>query len=177
MKFEPTELDGVYVIRLDPQSDERGYFARAFCQKEFIERGLVSSYVQSNISRNNARGTFRGLHFQLPPYAETKLMRCIQGSIYDVCVDLRRESKTYKKWFGIALSDVDHKMLYVPAGFANGYLALEDGATAFYMTSAFYTPESERGIRFDDPVFGIVLPEAVKSISDKDAKWPNYINR
>ena len=129
-------------------------FARAFCAQEFAAHGLETSFVQSNISTNARAGTVRGMHFQREPHAEVKLVRCIKGAIYDVIVDMREGSQTYLRWFGAELSDDNGLMMYVPKGFAHGYQALSDGATAFYMVSAFYAPQSEGGLRFDDPKLG-----------------------
>ena len=159
-------------MHLDPRVDERGMFARAFCAREFGAEGLETSFVQSNISTNARAGTVRGLHFQREPHAETKLVRCVKGAIYDVIVDMRRGSQTYRRWFGAELSDDNGLMMYVPKGFAHGYQAMTDDATAFYMVSAFYEPSSEGGLRFDDPKLAIAWPRAVCGLSDKDAKWP-----
>jgi dTDP-4-dehydrorhamnose 3,5-epimerase len=172
MRFAPIALAGAYLIHLEPRADERGSFARAFCAKEFAAKGLETALVQANISVNTRAGTLRGLHFQRAPHAEVKLVRCIKGAIYDVIVDLRRESPTYLSWFGAELSEANGIMIYVPKGFAHGYQALTDDATLFYMVSAFYAPSSEAGLRFDDPKLAIAWPRAVSNISDKDARWP-----
>ncbi len=172
MRFTPTELAGAYLIHLDPRVDERGLFARAFCAQEFAAQGLETSYVQANISTNARTGTVRGLHFQRAPNAEVKLVRCIKGAIYDVIVDMRDGSPTYLRSFGAELSDANGLMMYVPKGFAHGYQALTDGASVFYMVSAFYAPQSEGGLRFDDPKLALRWPRAVADVSDKDAQWP-----
>ena len=172
MRFTPTGLAGAYLIHLEPRVDERGLFARAFCAQEFAAQGLETSYVQANISTNARAGTVRGLHFQRAPHAEVKLVRCVKGAIYDVIVDMREGSQTYLRSFGAELSDENGLMMYVPKGFAHGYQALTDGASVFYMVSAFYTPQSEGGLRFDDPKLAIKWPRAVTDVSDKDAKWP-----
>ena len=147
-------------------------FARAFCAKEFATHGLETAYVQANISTNARAGTVRGMHFQRAPDAEVKLVRCVKGEIYDVIVDMREGSQTYMRAFGAELSDDNGLTMYVPKGFAHGYQALSDGATVFYMVSAFYAPQSEGGLRFDDPKLAIKWPRAVADVSDKDAKWP-----
>ncbi len=172
MRFAPTALAGAYLIHLEPRVDERGLFARAFCAREFADHGLEPNYVQANISTNTRVGTVRGLHFQRAPHAEVKLVRCVKGAVYDVIVDLRENSKTYRRWFGAELSDANGLTMYVPQGFAHGYQALSDGATVFYMVSAFYAPQAEGGLRFDDPKLAIEWPLAVAEVSEKDAKWP-----
>ena len=172
MRFEQTPLAGSYLVHLDPRVDARGTFARAFCAQEFAAHGLETSFVQANISSNARAGTVRGMHFQRAPHAEVKLVRCTRGAIYDVIVDMREGSKTYLGWFGAELSEENGRMMYVPKGFAHGYQALSDGATAFYMVSSFYAPDSEGGLRFDDPRLSIKWPRAISEFSDKDAKWP-----
>jgi dTDP-4-dehydrorhamnose 3,5-epimerase len=172
VRFEPTALSGAYVVHLEPRVDERGLFARTFCAQEFAGQGLETSYVQSNISSNARAGTVRGLHFQRAPQAEVKLVRCVKGAIYDVIVDMRAGSPTYLRSFGAELSDANGLMMYVPRGFAHGYQALSDGASVFYMVSAFYAPDAEGGLRFDDPRLAIKWPRPVTDVSDKDARWP-----
>jgi dTDP-4-dehydrorhamnose 3,5-epimerase len=172
VRFEPTALAGAYLIHLEPRVDERGLFARAFCAQEFAGQGLETSYVQSNISSNARAGTVRGLHFQRAPDAEVKLVRCVKGAIYDVVVDMRAGSPTYLRSFGAELSDANGLMMYVPKDFAHGYQALSDGASVFYMVSAFYAPQAEGGLRFDDPRLAIKWPRPVTDVSDKDARWP-----
>jgi dTDP-4-dehydrorhamnose 3,5-epimerase len=172
MRFEPIPLSGAYLVHLDPRVDPRGTFARAFCAREFAAHGLETSFVQANISSNVQAGTVRGMHFQRAPDVEVKLVRCIKGAIHDVIVDMREGSPTRLRWFGAKLSEDNGLMMYVPKGFAHGYQALSDGATAFYMVSAYYAPDSEGGLRFDDPRLAIEWPRAVSEISDKDAKWP-----
>jgi dTDP-4-dehydrorhamnose 3,5-epimerase len=172
MKFMPTPLADGYVVQPEPRADERGTFARAFCADEFGKAGLETSFVQANISSNRRAGTVRGMHFQRAPHAEVKLVRCIKGAIYDVIVDMREESQTYLRWFGAELSEENGATMYVPKGFAHGYQALTDGATAFYLVSAFYAPASEGGLRFDDPRLAIKWPAPVSEISDKDTRWP-----
>lgn len=172
MRFTPTPLAGTCLIDFDARIDARGMFARAFCVQEFAAQGLETSFVQSNISTNTQAGTVRGLHFQRAPHAEVKLVRCVKGAVYDIVVDMREDSSTYLRWFGTELSDRNGTMMYVPKGFAHGYQALTDGATAFYMVSACYAPQAEGGLRYDDPKLAIKWPRAVSEISDKDAGWP-----
>ena len=172
MRFEPTQLAGAYLIHLEPRVDERGLFARTFCAREFGAQGLETAYVQTNISTNARAGTVRGLHFQRAPDAEVKLVRCVKGALYDVIVDMREGSSTYLRWFGAELSDNNGIAMYAPKGFAHGYQALTDGATVFYLVSAFYAPQAEGGLRFDDPKLAIKWPRAVSDVSDKDAQWP-----
>ena len=172
MRFEPTQLAGAYLIHLEPRVDERGLFARTFCAREFGAQGLETAYVQTNISTNARAGTVRGLHFQRAPDAEVKLVRCVKGALYDVIVDMREGSSTYLRWFGAELSDNNGIAMYAPKGFAHGYQALTDDATVFYLVSAFYAPQAEGGLRFDDPKLAIKWPRAVSDVSDKDAQWP-----
>lgn len=172
VRFASIPLAGSYLIRLDPHVDRRGMFARAFCSREFAAQGLETNYVQSNISHNVKAGILRGLHYLRGPHAEVRLVRCIKGAIYDVIVDMREASETYLSWFGVELSETNGLMMYVPQGFAHGYQALSDDATAFYMVSAFYAPEAEGGLRYNDPRLHIVWPRSVTDISDKDAAWP-----
>ncbi len=165
-------MAGAYLIHPEPRLDERGSFARAFCTQEFSAHGLETAYVQANISTNARAGTVRGLHFQRDPHAEVKLVRCVKGALYDAIVDMREDSDTYLRWFATELSEDNRLMMYVPKGFAHGYQALSDGATAFYMVSAAYAPQAEGGLRFDDPRLAIEWPRAVSDLSDKDGKWP-----
>lgn len=172
MLFEQTPLKDAWVIRFDPHEDERGFFARAFCKNEFDERGIESKVVQCNSSFNKVAGTLRGMHFQRKPAQETKLVRCLRGALYDVIVDFRPESPTYLQHFGIELTPDNVSMLFVPRGFAHGFLTLEDHTEAFYMVSEFYTPGVEGGLRYNDPALGIKWPRSIESISEKDAHWP-----
>lgn len=172
MRFIQTPLTSSYLIELEPHADQRGMFARAFCARKFAALGLETVFVQANISSNVSAGTLRGLHFQREPHAEVKLVRCINGSIYDVIVDLREGSATQYRWFGAELSQDNGLAMYVPKGFAHGYQALTDGASVFYFVSAFYTPEAEGGLRFDDPRLAIRWPRALTELSAKDATWP-----
>lgn len=172
MKFEKTPLEGAYVIALEPREDERGLFARSFCAREFAEHRLETQFVQTNLSKNKKAGIVRGMHFQRGQEAEVKLVRCIEGSIYDVIVDVREDSPTYLQWFGVELSAENGLQLYVPRGFAHGYQALTDNASVHYMVSNYYAPDAEAGLRHDDPTIGIQWPLAVSQLSPKDAAWP-----
>lgn len=171
MKFSETQLSGAYIIDIEPFEDDRGLFARAWCQNEFEAHGLSFAMKQANISQNRKRGTLRGLHWQRPPYPECKLLRCTRGSIYDVIVDLRRDSDTFKSWIGVELSEQNHRMLLVPEYFAHGFQTLEDNSEVFYQVTEFYTPDAERGARYDDPAFAIDWPLDVTAISEKDSGW------
>lgn len=172
MKFEPTSLAGVYLVHLEPRADERGTFARAFCARELAAEGLETSFVQANVSTNRRSGTVRGMHFQRGPDAEVKLVRSVKGAIYDVVVDMREDSATYLRWFGAELSEDNGLAMYVPKGFAHGYQALTDAAAVFYFVSAFHAPQSEGGLRFDDPKLAIRWPRTVSEVSAKDKTWP-----
>ena len=174
MIFTKTELNGAYIIDLKLLEDERGFFARGWCQKEFEQHRLVSTLVQANVSFNHAKGTLRGMHTQVAPFEEVKVIRCTQGGIYDVIIDLRPESPTYKHWMGVELTAKNHRMLYMPEGFAHGFQTLDDNTEVFYQVSQFYTPQSERGIRYNDPAFGIEWPLAVSVISEKDKSWRDF---
>jgi dTDP-4-dehydrorhamnose 3,5-epimerase len=171
MRFTQTNIDGVYIIDLEPRADARGFFARAFCEKELEEHGLNPRVAQMNLSFSYKAGTLRGLHYQVPPVAETKLMRCIRGVVYDVVVDMRPESSTYLKHVGVELSADNRRMLYVPALFAHGYLTLTDNAEVLYPVGEFYTPGYEQGVRYDDPLLNIDWPYPVSVVSEKDLSW------
>jgi len=172
--FVETKLKDAHIIEIEKLEDARGFFARSWCRNEFDEHGLVSTLVQANISWNKKRGTLRGMHYQVPPYEEVKLVRCSRGSIYDVIIDLRKDSPTYKQWLGVELTADDYKLLYVPGGFAHGFQTLEDDAEVVYQVSQFYTPGAEAGLRWDNPAFNINWPLEVQVISDKDRNWPDY---
>lgn len=174
MIFTETKLPGAYIIEMEKRSDARGFFARAYCQREFAEHGLIMTIVQTNVSFSQTKGTLRGMHYQTAPYAEAKLIRCTQGSIFDVIVDLRPASPAYTAWIGVELSAANQRLLYVPEGFAHGFLTLEEAVEVTYQVSQFYTPEAERGARWNDPAFGIEWPLPVSVISDKDNHWPDY---
>ena len=174
MKFHNTELEGAYIIELEKLEDSRGFFARTFCQKELEDHGLAPTVAQANVSFNAKAGTLRGMHYQLAPYEETKLIRCTRGALYDVIIDLRPDSATYKRSIGVELTVKNYKMLYVPANFAHGFITLEDNTEAIYFVSEFYTPGSERGLRWDDHQFNIKWPRSIDVISEKDASWPDF---
>jgi dTDP-4-dehydrorhamnose 3,5-epimerase len=175
MIFRKTKLKGVFIIELEKHKDERGYFARTWCENEFKANGLNSSLAQANTALSFQKGTLRGMHYQTAPYEETKIIRCIRGSVFDVVIDIRPDSITYCQWLGIELSSENHTILYVPEGFAHGYKTLENNSEVFYLVSQFYTPDAERGIRWDDPAFNITWPETPDLIiSEKDKNWPDY---
>ena len=174
MIFTETKLRNAYIVEIEEVRDHRGFFARSWCMKEFESQGLNSSLAQVNISCNARKGTLRGMHYQVAPYGETKLVRCTGGAIYDVIIDLRQDSPTYMHWTGVELSAGNYKMLYVPENFAHGFQTLEDNTEVTYQVSQFYTPGAEQGIRYDDPTFEIQWPLDIGAISDKDANWPNY---
>jgi dTDP-4-dehydrorhamnose 3,5-epimerase len=174
VKFYKAQLEGAWLIELEKLEDDRGFFARTWCGKELEEHGLVARIAQANVSFNSKAGTLRGMHYQVAPYEETKLIRCTRGALYDVIIDLRRGSPTYKRWMGVELTAQNYKMLYVPAQFAHGFVTLEDETEAIYFMSEFYTPGAERGLRWDDPEFGITWPRPAEVISEKDANWPDF---
>jgi len=174
MLFKETALPGVFEIRLAPHTDERGFFARSWCRNEFEQHGLNSSLVQCNISFNKKKGTLRGMHDQAAPHAEAKVVRCTSGAIYDVAIDIRPASPTFKKWVGVTLSAQERNMLYVPEGFLHGFLTLADNTEIFYQMSEFYHPELQRGFRWDDPAFGIKWPSEVVVISERDRTYPDF---
>jgi dTDP-4-dehydrorhamnose 3,5-epimerase len=174
MELTPCGLGDAWVVAPEPIADQRGFFARTFCAREFAARGLKAAVAQANLSFNHRRGTLRGLHYQLPPAAEAKLVRCTRGAVYDVIVDLRPDSPTYRRHFGIELSADNRLAIYVPEMFAHGCLTLTDHAELAYHVSEFYAPEHERGFRYDDPAFNIVWPGPVEVLSAKDASWPPF---
>lgn len=171
MNFIETKLAGAFIIDIERREDNRGFFARAFCQHEFEERGLKSVIAQANIAFNHKKGTMRGMHFQFPPAAETKLVRCTRGAILDIIVDLRPESPTYLDHVAVELTADNHRALYVPERFAHGYQVLEDKTETSYQVGEFYTPGAESGLLFNDPGLGLVWPLPVSEISPKDAIW------
>jgi dTDP-4-dehydrorhamnose 3,5-epimerase len=175
MIFHKTALDGAYVIEIEKREDERGFFSRLWCKNEFEAHGLSSRVVQTNVGFSRKKGTLRGMHFQLPPFEEVKVVRCTMGAIYDVIVDLRPGSPTRRHWLSVELTSDNRKMIYVPEGFAQGYITLEDDTEMSYNTSQFYSPEHARGVRYDDPAFSIRWPIDVTVISKADRTWPNYI--
>ena len=174
MIFNETPLAGAYTIDLELLSDERGFFARSWCQDEFAAHGLQTRIVQCNTSFNHRSGTIRGLHYQRPPHAEVKVIRCTRGAIWDVIVDLRPGSPNYLRWFGAELTASNRRMMYVPEEFAHGYITLEPETETFYQVSEFYTPGAEGGIRWNDPAIGIDWPIEPVVVSDKDAGHPNF---
>ncbi len=162
----------MFIVDTTPFEDERGRFSRAYCAKEFGDSGLGTTWVQANLSENPRAGTLRGMHFQREPASEIKLVRCVRGTLFDVVVDVRPESATRHQSFGVELSAGNGRALYIPEGFAHGFVTLADDTTAYYMVSAFYTPGAEGGLRWDDPTVGIDWPLAPTSVSEKDAAWP-----
>lgn len=174
MKFTPAPLKGAYLIDLEKRGDDRGFFARFFCEKEFADAGLISNFVQVNNSLTKNKGTLRGMHYQLMPAGEVKVVRCIRGTLYDAIVDLRPDSPTYGKSFGAELSAENRTMMYVPRGFAHAILTLQDDTEALYLVSAFYSPQHERGVRWNDPHFKVEWPIEPREVSEKDGKWPDF---
>jgi dTDP-4-dehydrorhamnose 3,5-epimerase len=172
MRFVETGIVGAKVIDPNPHQDERGRFLRAWCAREFAEHSIDFLPVQANLGFSIIRGTVRGMHFQEAPAIEAKLVRCTRGAIFDVVLDLRAESPSYGEWYGVVLSAENGRMLYVPENCAHGYQTLEECTEMYYMTSAFYTPSAVRGVRFDDPAFGIQWPLVATVISEQDRKWP-----
>jgi dTDP-4-dehydrorhamnose 3,5-epimerase len=196
MIFTETKLKGAYIIEIEKLEDERGFFARSWCQREFEAHGLSPRLVQCNISFNINKGTMRGMHYQVAPSEEAKLVRCVRGSIYDVIIDIRPESATYRQWMAVELSSPDshlpssisvssvdrspltahsYTMLYIPEGFAHGFLTLEDNTEVFYQMSEFFAPECARGFRWNDPAFGIQWPEDIQVISERDKNYPDFV--
>lgn len=174
MIFTETKLKGAYVIDLERVTDERGFFARGWCAKEFSSHGLSPVIVQVNIGHSIKKGTIRGMHFQITPYAEVKVVHCSRGSLYDVIIDLRDGSPTRSQWVGVELTANNGRMVYVPEGFAHGYQTLEDETDLVYQTSQFYAKEAAKGVRYNDPTFAIAWPLPVSVVSSGDANWPDY---
>jgi dTDP-4-dehydrorhamnose 3,5-epimerase len=172
--FKETDLKGAFVLELERLTDDRGFFARSWCRKEFLEHGLNPQLVQCNVSFNKQSNTLRGMHYQAAPYEEAKLVRCTRGFIYDVIIDLRPASRTFTRHFGILLDAEKRNMLYIPEGFAHGFLTLEDDSEIFYQMSEFYEPSSARGVRWNDPAFDIRWPADVSVISDRDRSYPDF---
>lgn len=172
VKFVPTKLDGVYIIDVERRQDERGYFGRLWCEREMAAQGLSTNIVQINVAVSLKQGTLRGMHLQSAPFAEVKIIRCQRGALYDVIVDLRPESASYKQWVGVELSEENGRMLYAPEGCAHGYVTLRDNTELSYSTSRFYAPASAHGVRFDDPALAIQWPVAVRVVSEQDRNWP-----
>jgi dTDP-4-dehydrorhamnose 3,5-epimerase len=174
MIFSETKLKGAFVLELEARADHRGFFARTFCAREFEQHGLNPAIAQCNFSYNHQRGTLRGLHYQIPPVSETKVVSCLRGAIYDVIIDLRPDSPTYKQHIDIELTAENHRALYIPEMFAHGFQTLTDDAEVFYQMGEFYTPGYDRGLRYDDPEFKIDWPLPVSVISDRDLAWSAF---
>jgi dTDP-4-dehydrorhamnose 3,5-epimerase len=174
MVFKETSLPGAYLIDIEPFEDERGFFARTFCQEEFKKQGLNPTIAQCNVSYNRKRGTLRGMHYQVAPFEEAKLVRCTRGAIYDVLIDLRRHSPTFMRWIALDLTAANRHMLYIPEGLAHGFQTLQDDSEVFYQMSAPFAPEHARGIRWNDPAFGVEWPPAERIISRRDDQYPDF---
>jgi dTDP-4-dehydrorhamnose 3,5-epimerase len=174
MIFTETRISGAFLLEIKKIEDDRGFFGRSFCKKELEEHGLNGNIVQANTSMSRKKGTIRGLHYQVEPYHEAKLIRCTRGRVFDVIVDLRPGSPTYLQWFGAELTPDNYRMVYVPGNFAHGYLSLEDNSEVYYNVTEFYTPGSEKGIRYNDPALNIEWPIPVEIVSEKDKSWPDY---
>jgi dTDP-4-dehydrorhamnose 3,5-epimerase len=172
--FIETSLKGAFVIDLERREDDRGFFARSFCQREFAEHGLEVQVAQCNVSFNERKGTLRGMHYQVSPFEEAKLVRCTMGGIYDAIIDLRQSSSTYRQSFCVELSARNHRMLYVPCGFAHGFQTLEPDTEVFYQMSQFYSAEHSRGVRWNDSTFGIKWPPDERIISERDQRYPDF---
>jgi dTDP-4-dehydrorhamnose 3,5-epimerase len=175
MLFTETKLKGAFIIELEPREDERGFFARSWCEGEFEQHGLNPRLVQCNISFNKQRGTLRGMHYQVAPFPEAKLVRCTMGAIYDVIIDLRAESPTFKQWLAVELSAENRRGLYIPETFAHGFQTLMDNTEVFYQMSEFFHPECARGIRWNDPAFGIEWFLVQDIISSKDSEYADFL--
>jgi dTDP-4-dehydrorhamnose 3,5-epimerase len=171
MRVTPTPLDGAFLVELETHADDRGFFARTYCREEFAAVGIASRFDQCSVSYNARRGTLRGLHWQAEPHGEEKLVRCTSGAIFDVIVDLRPESPTLRRWFGLELDAVNRRALYIPKGCAHGFISLSDASEVLYMISAVYEPTAARGLRWNDPALGIVWPIAPTVISERDARY------
>ena len=174
MEFHSTKLRDAYLVQLEPAQDNRGFFARTFCVEEFAARGLEINYPQHSISFSTRKGTLRGMHYQRDPHSEAKLVRCVQGAILDVIIDIRPNSPTYRRWQAFELSSVNGYQLYIPKGFAHGFQTLSNDVEVSYLISASYKPEAAHGIRYNDPAFGIRWPLPVTELSEKDLQWPDF---
>jgi dTDP-4-dehydrorhamnose 3,5-epimerase len=174
VKIVPTELPEAKLVELERIEDERGFFARSFCARDFQAEGLDPCVAQCNVSYNRRRGTLRGMHFQRAPYAEAKLVRCTRGGIYDVIVDLRPDSPSFRRWLAVELTDENRRALYVPPGFAHGFQTLADDCEVFYQMSEFYVPDAATGVRWNDPAFAIAWPIANPILSPRDASYPDF---
>jgi len=175
MLFTETVFKGAFVVEPERLEDERGFFARTWCQREFEEHGLHPAFVQCNVSYNKSKGTLRGMHYQAAPHEEAKLVRCTMGAIYDVIIDIRRDSETFKQWLSVELTAENRKMLYVPNGLAHGFMTLTDNTEVFYQMSEFYMPEYARGVRWNDPAFKINWHGEVTVIADKDRRYADFV--
>jgi dTDP-4-dehydrorhamnose 3,5-epimerase len=176
MRFIETDLFGAWLIEPIPARDARGFFARTFCAREFAEHGLTTRFVQNSTSQSAARGTLRGMHFQRAPHAEAKVVSCLKGAVWDVMIDLRPESPTYRRWQGFELTASNYRQLYIPEGLAHGFQTLCDDAEVGYLISEFYEPKAAGGVRYDDPIFAIEWPLPVTVISEKDRTWPDFVD-
>jgi len=174
VKFAPGRVDGCFIIELEKRADDRGYFARTWCERELAEMGLSTRISQINIGVSLKAGTLRGMHYQLPPHAEVKIVRCSRGAVYDVAIDLRIASPTFRHWQACELTEQTGRMLYIPEGCAHGYLTLTDNVELMYLTSEPYAPDAAAGVRYDDPAFSIEWPASVSTISPADAAWPYF---
>jgi len=174
VKFSATTIAGAWVIDLERHEDERGFFARTFCRDEFAAHGLRTSFVQCNLSSNARRGTLRGMHYQAKPHEEAKVVSCSRGAVYDVVLDLRRDSPTFRRWEGFELSAANRRMLYIAEGLAHGFQSLADETDVFYLMSESYDKKAERGVRWNDPAFGIRWPIADPVLSSRDAAYPDF---
>ncbi|HEV7498602.1 MAG TPA: dTDP-4-dehydrorhamnose 3,5-epimerase [Vicinamibacteria bacterium] len=171
MRFVETILTGAYILEQERHADDRGFFARTWCERELREQGLEAALAQCSVSFNRHRGTLRGLHYQVPPFAEAKIVRCTRGAVYDVAVDLRPDSRTFRRWLGVELAEDDGRALYIPPGLAHGFYALADATEVEYQISSPYVPEAARGVRWDDPLFGVAWPGPVKVIAPRDRDY------
>jgi dTDP-4-dehydrorhamnose 3,5-epimerase len=175
MIFNSTPISGAYLVDIEEHKDDRGFFGRAFCANEFRDRGIPFRVAQANVALSKKKGTLRGLHYQVAPHEEAKLVRCVRGAVFDVIVDLRKDSESYGRWFGTQLSAAAYRLFHLPAGTAHGYLALEDNSEIIYLVSQFYAPGAEHGIRWDDPAFNIQWPLTDDLIiSEKDRSWADF---
>jgi dTDP-4-dehydrorhamnose 3,5-epimerase len=177
VKFRETPLAGAYVVELEPRADERGFFARAYCDDEFAAHGLPTRWPQNNLSRNARARTLRGLHYNAAPHSEAKLVRCVRGAVWDVIVDLRAGSPTRRRWFGVELTAEAGNAVFVPEGFVHGFVTLRDESDVFYQMGRSYVPDAARGLRFDDPAFGIAWPVAPEFMSERDRTYADYDER
>ena len=174
MNFVPTSLPGAFIIQIDPRRDDRGFFARTWCRREFAEMGLATDLVQCSISYNRRRGTLRGMHWQAAPHSEAKIVRCTRGAIWDAIIDMRPDSPTYTQHVGVELTAASGRSIYVPEGFAHGFVTLEDDTEVFYQMSEYYEPSAARGVRWNDAAFGIAWPVSDPIIHPRDASYPDF---